>query len=176
MRIRNVLLALPLLALSMAGCGIRATDVVEVGGPAVVDVAPGREQSTLLYFVSPSSGNRLMPVVRPNEVPWEGTSEGGSQLVRQDADKALVLLFEGPNKNEAATGLRTELPFVRAKVSIDLGPEGILVRVNSPVTTLSEVARRQLICTAAQARTADRGEAVTVTGTDGVIGPARCSV
>nr|WP_202553759.1 hypothetical protein [Streptomyces sp. SID4936] len=167
---------MPLLALTATGCGILATDVVEVGDPAVVDVAPGREQSTLLYFVSSSSANRLMPVVRPNEVPWEGTPEGGSRLVRQDADKALVLLFEGPSKNEAATGLRTELPFVRAQVSIDLGPDGVLVRVNSPVTTLSEVARRQLICTAAQARTADRGEAVTVTGTDGVIGPAHCSV
>ncbi|MEV6145100.1 MULTISPECIES: hypothetical protein [unclassified Streptomyces] len=176
MRTGHILLALPLLALTATGCGILATDVVEVGDPAVVDVAPGREQSTLLYFVSSSSANRLMPVVRPNEVPWEGTPEGGSRLVRQDADKALVLLFEGPSKNEAATGLRTELPFVRAQVSIDLGPDGVLVRVNSPVTTLSEVARRQLICTAAQARTADRGEAVTVTGTDGVIGPAHCSV
>ncbi|MFE6667864.1 hypothetical protein ACFVFH_30450 [Streptomyces sp. NPDC057697] len=172
MRAGRVLGALLPLALLATGCGIRATDVVEVGDPAFVDVAPGREQSTLLYFVSSSSANRLMPVVRPNEVPWEG----GSRLAPPESGQALVLLFEGPNKNEVATGLRTELPYVRAKVHIELGPTGVRVRVNAPVTGLSGTARRQLICTAAQARTADRGEAVTVTGTDGVIGPARCSV
>ncbi|MFF2011052.1 hypothetical protein ACFVWY_18540 [Streptomyces sp. NPDC058195] len=164
------------LALSAAGCGIRATDVVRAGDPATVDVAPGREQSTLLYFVSSSSANRLMPVVRPNEVPLEDSGAGGMKLVRGGPEQALVLLFEGPNRNETMSGLRTELPYVRAEVHIRLGPDGVHVRLNAPVTTFSGTARRQLVCTAAQARTADRGEPVTVTGTDGAIGPARCPV
>ncbi|GGV82996.1 hypothetical protein GCM10015535_25190 [Streptomyces gelaticus] len=163
------------LALLATGCGIRATDVIEVGDPAVVDVAPGREQSTLLYFVSSSSAKRLMPVVRPIEMPAEFPFYGGTEVVRGPS-RALALLFEGPNKVEVATGLRTELPYARAAPNIELGPDGVLVRLNTAVTTLSEVARQQLICTAAQARTADRGEAVKVVGTDGVIGPARCSV
>ncbi|MET9658264.1 hypothetical protein [Streptomyces sp. NPDC006510] len=167
---------LPLVLLA-TGCGIRATDVVEVGDPATVDVAPGREQGALLYFVSSSSANRLMPVVRPYELPPEGSgSWGGTEMGWRGADRAVTLLFEGPNKSEVASGLRTELPYGRVELKITLGPSGVLVRVNTPVTTLSEVARQQLICTAAQARTADRGEAVKVTGTDGVIGPARCSV
>ncbi|MFI5772349.1 hypothetical protein ACIA74_28295 [Streptomyces sp. NPDC051658] len=166
---------LPLLLLA-TGCGIRATDVVEVGDPAIVDVAPGREQSTLLYFVSSSSANRLMPVVRPIAIPAEGTFPGGTEATWGGADRAVALLFDGPNKSEVATGLRTELPYARIAPSVDLGPDGVLVRLNTAVTTLSEVARQQLICTAAQARTADRGEAVKVVGTDGVIGPARCAV
>ncbi|SFX99527.1 hypothetical protein OH786_29325 [Streptomyces atratus] len=165
------------LALLATGCGIRATDVVEVGGPAIVEVAPGREQSTLLYFVSSSSANRLMPVVRPIEMPSEGASAGGSGVEWfRGPGRAVSQLFEGPNKSEVASGLRTELPYARVDLNIDLGPDGVLVRLNTAVTTLSEVARQQLICTAAQARTADRGEAVKVVGTDGVIGPARCSV
>lgn len=163
------------LALLATGCGIRATDVIEVGDPAVVDVAPGREQSTLLYFVSSSSAKRLMPVVRPNVMPRELTIWNGTEVARGPS-RAVALLFEGPNKGEVATGLRTELPFARGDLHVELGPDGVLVRLNTAVTTLSEVARQQLICTAAQARTADRGEAVKVVGTDGVIGPARCSV
>ncbi|WP_326768895.1 hypothetical protein OG978_34025 [Streptomyces sp. NBC_01591] len=167
---------LPLVLLA-TGCGIRATDVVEVGDPATVEVAPGREQGTLLYFVSSSSASRLMPVVRPNEVPLEGSSsDSGTEVAWRGADRAVALLFEGPSKSEAATDLRTELPYLRVELTITVGPNGVWVRLNAPVTTLSEVARQQLICTAAQARTADRGEAVKVTGTDGVIGPAHCSV
>ncbi|MGW2088920.1 hypothetical protein [Streptomyces sp. NPDC001880] len=164
------------LALLATGCGIRATDVIEVGDPAIVEVAPGREQSILLYFVSSSPAKRLMPVIRPVETSWAGISSGTSDVERRGPGRAVSQLFEGPNKNEVAAGLRTELPYTRVDLNIELGPDGVLVRLNTPVTTLSEVARQQLICTAAQARTADRGEAVKVVGTDGVIGPARCSV
>ncbi|MGW1407578.1 hypothetical protein [Streptomyces sp. NPDC002403] len=164
------------LALLATGCGIRATDVVEVGDPAIVEVAPGREQSTLLYFVSSSSANRLMPVVRPIEMPQEDTWAGGTDTAWRGPGRAVSQLFEGPNKSEIASGLRTELPYARVDLNIELGPDGVLVLLKTAVTTLSEVARQQLICTAAQARTADRGEAVKVVGTDGVIGPARCSV
>ncbi|MFF2328154.1 MULTISPECIES: hypothetical protein [unclassified Streptomyces] len=157
------------------GCGIRATDVVEVGDPATVTVPPGSEQGTLLYFVSSSSANRLMPVVRPiARSTGSGTSDTGE--MRRGYDKALAALFDGPTQTEAEAGLRTELPYTRAVPSLTLGPDGVSVRVAIAVTELSEVARQQLICTAAQARTADRGAAVKVTGTDGVIGPAHCSV
>ncbi|MFE4334071.1 hypothetical protein ACFRQM_33060 [Streptomyces sp. NPDC056831] len=172
-RVRAFGALLPLVLLAN-GCGIQATDVVEVGDPATVDVAPG-SQGTLLYFVSSSSANRLMPVVRPFALPVEGDSSGAGHVWR-GSDKAVAMLFDGPTRSEIEAGLRTELPEIRAVLSLTLGPEGVSVRVNTAVTELSEVARQQLICTAAQARTADRGAAVKVTGTDGVIGPAHCSV
>ncbi|MFG2628096.1 hypothetical protein [Streptomyces sp. NPDC048473] len=167
---------LPLMLLA-TGCGIRATDVVEVGDPATVEVPSGSQQGTLLYFVSSSSANRLMPVVRQVDVTVEGdVDDKGAVHVWRGSGKAVAMLFDGPTKAEAEAGLRTELPDIRAELSLALGPDGVSVRVNTAVTELSEVARQQLICTAAQARTADRSAAVKVTGTDGVIGPAHCSV
>ncbi|WP_405683332.1 hypothetical protein [Streptomyces sp. NBC_00057] len=170
-RVRAFGALLPLVLLAN-GCGIQATDVVEVGDPATVDVAPG-SQGTLLYFVSSSSANRLMPVVRPIE--GEGDSSDTGHVWR-GSDKAVAMLFDGPTLAEAEAGLRTELPDIRPVSSLALGPDGVLVRVNTAVTELSEVARQQLICTAAWAGTADRKAVVKVTGTDGVIGPAQCSV
>ncbi len=92
------------------------------------------------------------------------------------AGKALSLLFAGPTRAERDAGLRSELPGDRIKIGVELSAQGVRVTLDTRVTGLSESARQQLFCTAAQARTADRGEAVTVTGTDGVIGPAHCSV
>ncbi|MFF2409659.1 hypothetical protein [Streptomyces sp. NPDC058092] len=174
-RVRAFGALLPLVLLAN-GCGIQATDVVEVGDPATVDVAPG-SQGTLLYFVSSSSANRLMPVVRQIDLTAQGEVDaGGAVPVWRGSDKAVAMLFAGPTEAEAEAGLRTELPDISAVSSVTLEPDGVRVRVNTDVTELSEVARQQLICTAAQARTADRYAAVTVTGTGGVIGPARCSV
>ncbi|WP_327371050.1 hypothetical protein [Streptomyces sp. NBC_01217] len=173
-RIRALGALLPFVLLAN-GCGIQATDVVEVGEPAIVVVPPGDEQSTLLYFVSSSSANLLMPVVRPIALTSEDGSAGSGQE-RSVSDKAITMLFDGPTKAEAETGLRTELPDTRPALSLTLGPGGVSVRVNIAVTELSEVARQQLICTVAQARTADRSAAVKVTGSDGVIGPAHCTV
>ncbi|MCM2410739.1 hypothetical protein [Streptomyces sp. RKAG290] len=162
-------------ALLSAGCGIRATDVVEAGEPAIVEVVPARPLGTLLYFVSSSSASRLLPVVRPGE-PLDGSAGAGSGEASAGADKALSLLFAGPSKAERDAGLRSELPHGRVELSVRLSAQGVQVTLDAPVNGLSETARQQLFCTAAQARTADRGEAVTVTGTDGVIGPAHCSV
>ncbi|MFJ1840721.1 MULTISPECIES: hypothetical protein [unclassified Streptomyces] len=177
MRGVRVLGALLCLGLPATGCGIRATDVVEVGAPATVDVAPGGQQGALLYFVSSSSPGRLMPVVRDIDLTTQGdVGTGGAVPVWRGSDKAVAMLFAGPTEAEAEAGLRTELPDIRAVSSLSLGPDGVTVRVSTPVVELSETARQQLICTIAQARTAERSAAVTVTGTDGIIGPARCSV
>ncbi|WP_406282463.1 hypothetical protein [Streptomyces sp. NBC_00209] len=165
---------LPVLLLA-TGCGIRATDVVEAGEPATVEVGPADQLGTLLYFVSSSSASRLMPVVRKArtvEVGGGAWGEAGST----GAPDALLLLFLGPTRTEHDAGLRSELPTGRTRVGVELNADGVRVTVDIPVTGLSQAARQQLICTAARARTADRTEAVTVKGTDGVIGPAHCSV
>lgn len=177
MRAGRALGALLPLTLLAAGCGIRATEVVEAGEPAIVQVAPAGQLGTVLYFVSSSSAARLMPVVRYAEPSGDGSGSGiYGEKPPAGAARALGLLFKGPTGAERAAGLRSQLPNARIKLGIELSAKGVLVTLNTPVTGLSEPARQQLFCTAAQARTADRAEAVTVTGTDGVIGPARCSV
>ncbi|MFG2570467.1 hypothetical protein ACGFR6_34190 [Streptomyces sp. NPDC048567] len=163
---------LPVLLLT-TGCGIRATDVVEAGEPATVEVAPADQLGTLLYFVSSSSASRLMPVVRKSRTLQVGDGEEAGSTGAPDA---LSLLFLGPTRTERDSGLRSELPTGRTRVAVELNADGVRVTVDMPVTGLSQAARQQLICTAARARTADRSEAVTVKGTDGVIGPAHCSV
>ncbi|MEW1891391.1 hypothetical protein [Streptomyces sp. NPDC085659] len=166
---------LPVLLLT-TGCGIRATDVVEAGEPATVEVAPADQLGTLLYFVSSSSASRLMPVVRTSRTVQVGESGDGEEAGSTGAPDALSLLLLGPTRTERDSGLRSELPIGRTRVAVELNADGVRVTVDMPVTALSQAARQQLICTAARARTADRSEAVTVKGTDGVIGPAHCSV
>ncbi|THA79290.1 hypothetical protein E6R60_01865 [Streptomyces sp. A0642] len=169
-------LLVPLVLLA-GGCGIRATEVVEAGEPATVQVAPAGELSTVLYFTSSSAATRLMPVVRYTAPSGEGSGAGTyGEEPPAGAVRALDMLFAGPTRAERDAGLRSELPTHRVKRSIELSAQGVRVTLDIPVTQLSEPARQQLFCTAAQARTADRAEVVTVTGTDGVIGPARCSV
>lgn len=175
-RLRLPALLLPLVVVA-GGCGIRASDVVEVGDPAVVEVAPGREQGTLLYFVSPPPGKRLMPVVRPVDLTSYGRPDAtGAVHAWRRSDKAIAMLLDGPDKSEAAAGLRTELPATVGVSSLTLGPDGALVRLSTPVGELSAVARQQLICTAAQALTLGSAVAVRVSGADGTIGPDHCSV
>ncbi|THA60958.1 hypothetical protein E6P78_26085 [Streptomyces sp. A0958] len=166
---------LPVLLLA-TGCGIRATDVVEAGEPATVEVAPAGQLGTLLYFVSSSSASRLLPVVRTADPQDYGKGKAWEDDRPAGAPATLALLFEGPNASERAAGLRSELPVGGVKAGVELSAQGVQVTLSIRVAGLSQAARQQLICTAARARTADRTEAVTVTGTDGVIGPEHCSV
>ncbi|MFF7337725.1 hypothetical protein ACFZAT_10305 [Streptomyces sp. NPDC008163] len=176
MRGARVLGALLPVLLLATGCGIRATDVVEAGEPATVEVAPADRRSALVYFVSSSSASRLMPVVRTMSPPE--SVDGGAWTAHglSGASAALYLLFEGPTRAERDSGLRSELPTGGMKAAIELSSEGVKVTIGIPVTGLSEAARQQLVCTAAAAGTADRTEVVTVIGTEGVIGPTHCSV
>ncbi|WP_330241494.1 hypothetical protein [Streptomyces sp. NBC_00525] len=170
---------LPVLLLA-TGCGIRATDVVAAGEPARVEVAPVGRLGTLLYFVSSSTSTRLLPVIRQiDPAGAKGDPLGRDPLGRDPlvgAPATLALLFRGPTGQERAAGLRSELPALRVNAGVELSAQGVRVTLDVPVIGFSEAARQQLICTAARARTADRTEAVTITGTDGTIGPARCSV
>ncbi|MFI6058296.1 hypothetical protein [Streptomyces sp. NPDC051286] len=157
------------------GCGIRASDVVEVGDPATVEVAPGSRQGTLLYFISSSSPGTLLPVVRQIGIPVQGASSGMGDL-KSSAGKPLVLLFGGPSRAELDAGLTTELPQGHVGLSMTVTRSGVLVRLDIPVTGLSGLAQQQLICTAVHSSVADPGAAVTLSGTDGSVGPTHCTV
>lgn len=172
LRVLGVLLPFVLLA---PGCGIQSTGVVEVGDPATAEVVPGRTQGTLLYFISPSARDGVLPVVREIGRPEEPVSSGTGD-VRHVSAKSLALLFMGPSLAERRAGLRTELPMVSGDIRWDLMEGEAQVRLPTPVTKLSELARRQLICTVAHAPGSGPRVAVTVSGTDGSIGPDHCSV
>ncbi|MFB7916502.1 hypothetical protein [Streptomyces sp. NPDC056061] len=142
-----------------------------------MDVSPGRDRGTLLYFVSPLPGRRLMPVVRPAEVTVRTPPDGtGTEQAWNVPDKAMAMLLAGPDETEARAGLRTELPRGDIRPSLSPGPDGVAVRLNALVTKLSDIARQQLICTAASARAPDRFASVRLMGTDGALAPDRCSV
>ncbi|MEV7236064.1 hypothetical protein AB0N06_19335 [Streptomyces sp. NPDC051020] len=175
MRRLRALVALMTFALPATGCGIRASDVVEVGDPATVDVAPGSRQGTLLYFISSSSPGTLLPVVRQTDVPMQGVSSGTGDL-KSPAGKPLVQLFGGPTRAEMNAGLTTELPQTHGGLSVTMTRSGVLVRLDIPVAGLSGLAQQQLICTAVHSGVPDPGAAVTLSGTDGSVGPTHCTV
>ncbi|MEU0833485.1 hypothetical protein [Streptomyces sp. NPDC005969] len=162
-------------ALLATGCGIRASDVVEVGDPATVEVTPGSRQGMLLYFISSSSPGTLLPVVRQTGIPVQGVSSGTGDLTSW-AGKPLVLLFGGPSRAEMNAGLATELPPSHGGLSLTLTRSGVLVRLDIPVAGLSGLAQQQLICTAVHSGVPDPGAAVTLSGTDGSVGPTHCTV
>ncbi|WP_328886188.1 hypothetical protein [Streptomyces sp. NBC_00316] len=173
-RLRALGVLLPFVLLA-AGCGIQSTDVVEVGDPATAEVVPGRNQGTLLYFISPSARDGVLPVVRVAGRPEESASSGTGDA-KQRPVELLALLFNGPSPAERKAGLRTELPMLSGEMSLDVDPDRVRVRLPSPVTKLSGLARRQLICTLAHAPGTEPGADVMVSGTDGSVGPDRCSV
>ncbi|MFE7706519.1 hypothetical protein ACFU6I_12125 [Streptomyces sp. NPDC057486] len=173
MRRLRALVALMAFALPVTGCGIRASDVVEVGDPATVDVAAGSRDGTLLYFVSSSSPGTLLPVVRQIDM---STASSGTGDLKGSSGKALVLLFEGPSRTERDAGMSTELPRSHVGLSMAVSRNGVLVRLGGPVTGLSGLAQQQLICTAVHSGVPDPGAAVTLSGTDGSVGPAHCTV
>ncbi|MDG4860813.1 hypothetical protein P8605_22040 [Streptomyces sp. T-3] len=177
----RVLTVLPLLpALLLTGCGIRGTDVIESGQPATGQVQPDQERSTVLYLVAPD--RRVLPVRRYTGGPM--TPAG-----------ALQMLLAGPDKSERAAHLSTELPKKHGLVQLAGDGDVIEADIGIPVNDLSAVGRRQLVCTTADAARAvpgrktswsadatptapaDGGDVqVVVKGTDGQIGPARCTL
>ncbi|WP_405997751.1 hypothetical protein [Streptomyces sp. NBC_00829] len=152
------------LGLLLTGCGIPGTDVVEAGEPAAVTV-PGRSDSTLLFFVSPSG--ELTPVLH--------------QFRPDGAGQALLALRLGPDEADRAAGLTTQLPPFEfsqlgrtGDVQVKAAKGRVDVVVDMAVNGLSETARNQVLCTLAHAEPKGESYEVKVTGSDGVIGPGRC--
>lgn len=179
--------------LVLTGCGIQQSDVVEVGGPATVAVAPGETSRMLLFYVD--ADGRLMPVARDMAGPIDGwedyrmpfgmaepTYRPGSGIA---GSKALAALLEGPNKEETAAGLATRLPGPGGWTDKDaphfLPPSGtggaertLRVRLPFPVGELDGAAIRQLVCTAAYNEETDGLAAVVLTGPGGSLPAERC--
>ncbi|MEV4194934.1 hypothetical protein [Streptomyces toxytricini] len=148
--------------LLLAGCGIKTTGVVESGAPAEVEVRPEEGSAdSLVYFLTPDS--RLVAT-------HSGYSAPGVQV-------ALFRLLVGPGERERASGLRTALPPVDlalAGTTTVEGPADDVIEVRLPINVagLTDLARRQVVCTAV-ANAASHVEA-RLRGPDTVLAPEPC--
>ncbi|MEV6547125.1 hypothetical protein AB0M57_00280 [Streptomyces sp. NPDC051597] len=153
--------ALGAVLLLATGCGVRSTDVVEVGDPAYVRPTPTGPGSVTLYLTGPGG---LLPVVR----------SGGQE--EQSPGGAVLLLLSGPTDAEKDAGLGSELPNYYGGLVVGREGRSVNIRLERAVRDFPALARQQLACTAAHAvgEEASTTVTVTVTGTDGTLPPTAC--
>ncbi|GGL93681.1 hypothetical protein GCM10010129_41980 [Streptomyces fumigatiscleroticus] len=143
----------PLLAaavLPLAGCGIPSTGVVGAGEPATGVLRPG---STAVPEEAPSAAERAATI------PVYFVRSGALEAVPRPApvpagpQSAVLLLLKGPDAEERAQGLATELPSALTTAPT-LRTDGATVTVELPPAAgiLTGTAVDQLACTAAAAR------------------------
>jgi hypothetical protein len=135
---RHLLAWVVLIAVLSAGCGVRPSGVI-TGGPAPTGPAlgrpgsaPGPAQGTALYFLADSS---LTLVLRPARQ-------------RLSPTQTLALLQDGPNGDERAENVTSEVPTGLDPVTVTTDASGnVEVVVSADVTTLSATAVDQIVCT-----------------------------
>lgn len=183
-RLRPVAAVAALAALT--ACGIQETDVIGASGPATIDVLPARQVRMLLFFLSPDG--TLVPVPRivggedgagfGGEYNRDTDGETGSAdpAARPATEKTMAALLAGPKKAELRAGLHNDASLTAsvADVRISLAGDMAEVVVAAPLGSLTEPARRQLVCTIAYAESPDGKVMVTLRGTDGALAPERC--
>lgn len=160
---RHLLAWVVLIAVLTAGCGVRPTGVI-TGGPAPTGPvdrpgapAPlGPARDTALYFLANSS---LTPVYRPTRQPLSPT-------------QTLALLQDGPNGDERAANLTSEVPTGLNPVTVTTDPSGVDVVVSADVTTLSTTAVDQIVCTVRDALSTTAP--ITLTSDAATRGPQIC--
>jgi hypothetical protein len=163
------LLALPLLGLLVAGCGIRPTEVPTDFGPA-----PSRVRCSLSEpsAVEPSSrglavqvfllcGASLVAVDRSLRVP-DGTADSERRVLV--AQGLLDQLAETPSAAEREAGYQT---YVRGGMTVGgprpKDPEDTL-RLSTPPTELSAYALAQVVCTFSDSAAAEGDGSVILGG------------
>jgi len=135
-----------------AGCGVRPSGVI-TGGPAPTRPVEG----AALYFLAKSS---LTPALRPTRQPLSPT-------------QTLALLQAGPNGDELAANLTSEVPTGLDPVTVTTDPSGnVDVVVSVDVTTLSTRAVDQIVCTVRDALSTTAP--VTLTSDAATRGPRTC--
>lgn len=157
--------ALLVLLLVVAGCGVRPSGVI--GG---VEAPSGDVKGTLLFLVY---GGAVVPVVRPFEpLGRPGQPDGQGQPGQpDDPPNPFAMLAAGPTAEERELGLTSEVP--AAAVPTDVSPDGqdgMIVRLPVAVTALSPLAAEQLACTTTP------GRPVTLVGEGTSRAPVTCGV
>ncbi|WP_409495403.1 GerMN domain-containing protein [Amycolatopsis sp. cmx-11-12] len=127
-------LALPLIALAIAGCGVRPSGVIP-GAPAPVGpsgATPGEPgHGAVLYFLS---GGEPVRVQR-----------------RLDEELSLArtveLLAAGPDESERERRYTSEVPLGTRVLDQETGPDDAMVTLSAGVAGLSARAVDQIVCT-----------------------------
>ncbi|MFC3573107.1 hypothetical protein ACFOZ0_07410 [Streptomyces yaanensis] len=154
----------------LAGCGVQETDVIEVGGPATL-LAPDYKGQVLLFFVvGEGEEEHLTTVVR--QVAADGVPPDDAEPVA--GPKRISALFAGPQADERAAGLRTELPELKGRVEVETNSGTVTIDLPLAVRRLGKMAVRQVVCTAAYVEGGDGGAPVIIKGDDETLPPARC--
>ncbi|MET9883037.1 hypothetical protein ABZZ20_07685 [Streptomyces sp. NPDC006430] len=148
-------------ALLLTGCGIKTTGVIESGAAARV-IVPERNEGPLPYFVTPD--DRLVPSSQSDDPSG-------------DLRTGVVRLLLGPDGQEKASGLHTELPALDPKQAagaqvVRSSDAVIEIRLPFKVGGLSALARGQLVCTALS--TSGSQDRVVLRGPDTTLDEAAC--
>ncbi|SNT11716.1 hypothetical protein SAMN05421812_103238 [Asanoa hainanensis] len=114
-----------LLALVLAGCGVRPSDVI-TGGPAPASTVEG----VRFYLLSDDQPTVVLRGLKPMKL-----------------DDLLSLLADGPTEAERAAGLTSEVPPGIAPVKVGTAGDGVLVSLSTDVRGLSVLAVVQIVCT-----------------------------
>ncbi len=141
----------PLLVLTLAGCGVRPSAVIS-GAPAPVGPASG----AVLYFLSGGQPARVLRSV----------SEELSTA------KTIELLAAGPDESEREQRYTSEVPPGTAVLDQATGPDGVTLTLSADVAALPARAVDQILCTA---RDSLIGRAqITLRGGGSERGPQSC--
>ncbi|MEU8591967.1 hypothetical protein AB0C59_34085 [Streptomyces sp. NPDC048664] len=140
-------------ALTLAGCGVPPSDVIEAGEPASGMFSPSPHPSAPttvhLYFLHDG-----VPTALSRQVPDP-----------EDVGTVVRLLFAGPTGSEAAR-VGTELPrLARTPDVVVAGDDTVSVQLPSGVPPLSHRAVLQLACTVGRLPSGPRPAATTPTPT-----------
>ncbi|MFC8224989.1 hypothetical protein [Streptomyces sp. NPDC057287] len=177
MRARLRTAALLAACFPLAACGIQETDVIGAGSAATVDVLPARQVRMLLFFLSPDAV--LVPVPRiVGDSVSAGEQQGpdsGEEATPPATEKTVTALLAGPNEAERRAGLLNDASLPDAATT-EVSDNAVEVTLATPLDALTRPAEWQLICTAAFAKSAQGAATVTLRGTDGTRGPARCDL
>lgn len=145
--------------LAPAGCGVRPSEVVEVGDPAIVKTAPDAAHGgTAVYLKGPDG---VLPVIRATD----GKETPGA---------AVLMLLDGPTDADRDAGLTSDVPNYYGGLAINVDDTTVRVTLTRPVRDFSAVARQQLACTAAHATAESRAVTVVLRGSDTSLAPERC--
>ncbi|MFD3498430.1 hypothetical protein ACFWWT_32810 [Streptomyces sp. NPDC058676] len=170
------LLALPALALLLAGCGIRATEVPTDFGPAPSRVRCSLSEPDVSTQASRGlpvqvfllCGSSLVAVDRTVRVP-DGTADSGRRVLV--AQGLLDELAATPSAAEKEAGYTTD---VRGGMTVS-GPRpkdpGDALRLSTPPGDLTSYSLAQLVCTFSDSAAAEGDGSVILGGPDS--GPLR---
>ncbi|GAA3618760.1 hypothetical protein GCM10022419_125340 [Nonomuraea rosea] len=155
-------LAVGLLALVVAGCGVQPSGAIAAGEPPSGRVDPDGHQAPTwpitLYLVK---NGRLSMVTRPSNHPLLSTDR-------------LALLAAGPTMAEQAHGITTAVPLEAGPFSVTSPQAGrLVVTLSTPAGDLSALAIDQIVCTTT-ATTPHTPTKITLTGAGQSIGPRNC--